>query len=593
MALLSMNDVKLSFGGPPLFDGVNLQIEENERVCLLGRNGAGKSTLMKVIRGDIAVDSGKIARQQSLRVAYLTQEVPNRLDDTVSDVVEEALSDGAGWEGQQQVERLLSQMKLNGASLFKNLSAGMKRRVLLARGIATDPHILLLDEPTNHLDIDSIAWLEDFLLRYKGSIFFVTHDRTFLQKLATRIVELDRGCLGSWNCDYNTYLERKESLLEEEAAQRAKFDKKLSDEEVWIRKGIKARRTRNEGRVRALVKMRRELQDRRQHMGEVKMSLQQGKLSGKLVIEAENLSCGYDGNVVVKDFSTIIMRGDKVGIIGPNGAGKTTLLKTLLHKMEPLSGTLKLGTKLEVAYFDQLRSQLEEEKSVQDNVGEGNDHVILNGKSRHIIGYLQDFLFTPDRARSPVKILSGGERNRLLLAKLFTKPSNVIVMDEPTNDLDMETLDLLEEVLSEYKGTLLLVSHDRSFINNIVTSTIVFEGVGRVEEYVGGYDDWLRQRKVEIKENQKKTGAKQKQERPRKLSFRENKELQELPEKIEKLEEKKEELYQFMTDPEIYRNSDRISEIKADIENIEKSLEEDYKRWEELEELRVSIEGGA
>jgi len=591
MALLSMHDVKLSFGGPPLLDGVNLQIEEGERVCLLGRNGTGKSTLMKVIRGDVPVDEGKIARQQSLRVAYLTQEVPQGLEGTVSDVVEGALGHDADWNEHQHMDRLLSQMKLDGSSLFSSLSAGMKRRVLLARGLATDPHILLLDEPTNHLDIESIGWLEDFLLRYRGTIFFVTHDRVFLQKLATRIIELDRGELRSWCCDYKTYLERKDALIEDEAARRAKFDKKLSEEEVWIRKGIKARRTRNEGRVRALVKMRKALTERRQHMGEVKMKLHDGKLSGKLVIETENVNSGYDGNVIVKDFSTIIMRGDKVGIIGPNGAGKTTLLQTLLGKMMPLSGQVKLGTNLEVAYFDQLRSQLDEEKSVQDNVGEGNDQVIINGNSRHIMSYLQDFLFTPERARSPVKILSGGEKNRLLLAKLFTKPSNVIVMDEPTNDLDMETLDLLEELLSSYKGTLLLVSHDRSFLNNLVTSTIVFEGEGRVEEYVGGYDDWLMQRKEESKANKKSNLNRQRKERLRKLSFKEKKELEELPHQIESLEEKKETLYHLMAEPQVYQDIDKLAEVKEEIENLEKVLEENYKRWEELEELKEKLEG--
>lgn len=591
MALMSMSNVNLSFGGAPLLDGVNLQIEENERVCLLGRNGAGKSTLMKVIKGDITVDGGEIARQQNLRVAYLTQEVPEGLEGTVSNVVAEVLGHNPDWEEHERVERILSRMKLDGNALFTRLSAGMKRRVLLARGLATDPHILLLDEPTNHLDIESISWLEEFLAGFRGTIFFVTHDRVFLQKLATRIVELDRGQLRSWNCDYKTYLERKEALLEEEAAQWEKFDKKLSQEEVWIRKGIKARRTRNEGRVRALIKMRNEVKERRQHMGEVRMNLQEGKLSGRLVIEAENMSCGYGDINIVENFSTIIMRGDKVGIIGPNGAGKTTLLKTLLGKMAPSSGSLKLGTNLEVAYFDQLRSQLDEEKSVQDNVGEGNDHVTVNGKSRHIIGYLQDFLFTPDRARSPVKILSGGEKNRLLLAKLFTKPSNVIVMDEPTNDLDMETLDLLEELLSEYSGTLLLVSHDRSFINNIVTSTIVFEGEGKVEEYVGGYDDWLLQRKRETRESKKDVIERQKRERPRKLSFREKKELDELPQLIESLEAKKDELYPKMAEPEVFMDNDKLSAIKSEVEHIEKELLEAYGRWEELEELKARLEG--
>ncbi len=592
MALFSMQEVGLSFGGPPLLDGVNLQIEEGERVCLLGRNGTGKSTLMKMIKGDVAPDTGEITRRQSLQVAYLTQEVPHQIEGTVFEVIIAGLADDTGWEGHSQAEKLLSLMKLNGDAKFKTLSAGLKRRVLLARGLVTNPHILLLDEPTNHLDIDAIKWLEDFLLRYGGTLLFVTHDRIFLQKLATRIVELDRGRLISWNCDYRNYLLRKEALLDAEGGQNARFDKKLSQEEAWIRQGIKARRTRNEGRVKALEKMREESRARREQTGNVRMKLQEGRRSGKLVIETNEMSCGYADLTVVKPLSTLIISGDKVAIIGPNGAGKTTLLKTLLGKQSPLAGEVKLGTNLDIIYFDQLREQLEENKTVIDNVADGNDTVFINGKSRHIIGYLQDFLFSPDRARSEVKILSGGEKNRLLLAKLFTKPSNVIVMDEPTNDLDMETLDLLEEMLNEYKGTLLLVSHDRAFINNIVTSTLVFEGHGEVMEYVGGYDDWLKQRKTEIKEGrQKTTKSAKKQDRPRKMSLMEKQELDQLPKQIETLEDKKEKLYQLMAAPETYQQGGgKLAEATAEVQVIEEKLNQAYKRWEELEEIKGSLD---
>jgi len=587
MALISLQDIRLGFGGAPLLNGTTLQIEEGERVCILGRNGAGKSTLLKLVEGLLTPDGGEIVRQQGLRVASLSQEVPKGLEGSVSEVIAAALSEEYNWEDQQRIEKLLSRMSLDGDAPFANLSAGLKRRVLLARGLVTEPHLLLLDEPTNHLDIDSILWLEDFLIRYGTTLLFITHDRAFLQRLATRIVELDRGRLINWDCDYSTYLERRDALLDAEDSQNARFDKKLAEEEVWIRKGIKARRTRNEGRVRALEKMREERQSRRSQTGNVNMKLQDARKSGRIVVEAEGVTCGYGDKVVARDLSTIIMRGDKIGIIGPNGAGKTTLLKTLLGQLEPISGKIKLGTRLEIAYFDQLRSQLDEDKTVQENVGEGNDQVIINGKPRHIIGYLQDFLFTPDRARSPVKVLSGGERNRLLLAKLFTKPSNMIVMDEPTNDLDMETLDLLEELLIDYSGTLLLVSHDRSFINDIVTSTLVFEGDEGVEEYIGGYDDWLRQRKVTAKTKKKgseKSG--QKDNKPRKMSFREKTELEELPLQIEALDAKKEELYKLMAEPEIYQQSARLAEIQDEVEGTEVALARAYKRWEELEAVK-------
>lgn len=591
MALISLQDIRLGFGGAPLLDGATLQIEEGERVCILGRNGAGKSTLLKLAEGLILPDDGEIVRQQSLRVASLSQEVPTGLVGSVSEVIGEVLDDEYNWEDQQRIEKLLSRMSLDGDAPFASLSAGLKRRVLLARGLVAEPHLLLLDEPTNHLDIDSIIWLEDFLIRYGGTLLFITHDRAFLQRLATRIVELDRGRLINWDCDYLKYLERRDALLEAEESQNSRFDKKLAEEEVWIRKGIKARRTRNEGRVRELKKMREERQARRSQTGSVNMKLQDARKSGRIVIEAEGVTCGYGDKIVARDLSTVIMRGDKIGIIGPNGAGKTTLLKTLLGQLVPISGKVKLGTRLDIAYFDQLRSQLDEDKTVQENVGEGNDQVIINGKPKHIIGYLQDFLFTPDRARSPVKILSGGERNRLLLAKLFTKPSNVIVMDEPTNDLDMETLDLLEELLVDYSGTLLLVSHDRNFINDIVTSTLVFEGDERVEEYIGGYDDWLRQRKAKEKAKKKGSGkSSQKDNKPRKMSFKEKAELEELPLQIESLDAKKEELYKLMAEPEIYQQSAKLAEIQDEVEEIEETLANAYKRWEELEAIKELAE---
>lgn len=560
MALLSMKDVSVAFGGPLLLDKVNLQIEHGERVCLLGRNGAGKSTLMKLISEDVLPDQGEIIRHQRLRIGHLAQEVPSQPGATIFDVVAGGLEnlnnipDTEEWEIHRQAEQVLSRMKLNADAEFEVLSAGLKRRVLLARALACDPEILLLDEPTNHLDIDAIIWMEDFLLRHVKTLLFVTHDRMLLKKLATRIIELDRGNLTSWPCDYDTYLKRKQADTETEENQRAAFDKKLAKEEIWRRNGLKARRTRNEGRVRALEKMREIRRARTERTGNVRMQAQEAERSGKLVIEAKHVSYDYEEQPIIRDFSTTVMRGDKVGFIGPNGSGKTTLLQILLDNLSPQQGNVRHGTRLEVAYFDQLRSQLNEDKTVEENVGDGNDKVIINGNPRHIIGYLKDFLFTPDRARSPVRILSGGERNRLLLAKLFTKPSNVLVLDEPTNDLDAETLELLEELLLDYSGTLLLVSHDREFLNNVVTSTLVFEGQGQVSEYVGGYDDWLRQHKPDSPMKIKKAAPKQEKPkvppgRPHKLGFKEQRELEHLPLHIEKMEAEQQELYEIMADP--------------------------------------------
>ena len=627
MALINLRRITVGFGSPLLIDGIDLQIEKGERVCLVGRNGVGKSTLMKVISGAIQPDGGEITVQQGIKITRLTQEVPQDITGTVFEVIggglgdiyklladyhnvsrtlgedggEKALAEferihheldtKGGWQANQMVETVISKLRLPADMDFSALSGGYKRRVLLGRALVSDPDLLLLDEPTNHLDIESIGWLEEFLLGYGGAILFVTHDRMLLRKLATRIIELDRGRLTSWQCDYGNYIERKEALLNSEAQQNALFDKKLSEEEIWIRQGVKARRTRNEGRVRALQDMRRLRSERRELEGNAKMKLQEAELSGKLVIEAKGISYSYDeGSSIVKDFSTTIARGDKVGIIGPNGSGKSTLLKLLLGKLEPVKGTVRLGTRLEVAYFDQHRAVLDEERTVRDNIGDGNDQVIIDGKPRHIIGYLQDFLFSPSRARTPVKALSGGERNRLLLAKLFTRPSNVLVMDEPTNDLDSETLDLLEELLLDYPGTVLLVSHDRAFLNNVATSTLVFEKHG-LNEYIGGYDDWLRQRPKDVEE---KDENRQKREKPKKgkakMGFKEERELGDLPAKIEALEAEQHKLFEKMAAPDFFRQGKKTAEAKTRMEEVESELADSYSRWEELEAKKGEVE---
>lgn len=626
MALVSIRDVHLGFGGPRLLERVNLQLERGERVCLLGRNGVGKSTLMKLINGEITPDRGEISRQQGVAIARLAQEVPRGLRGTVFDAVAaglgergellgqyhrtgsrlareggralrqqldrigQALDAEGGWQVHQQVETVISRMDLDPDAEVAGLSAGFKRRVLLAGALVSRPDVLLLDEPTNHLDIETIRWLEDFLLRYVDTLLLVTHDRMFLRTLATRIIELERGMLTSWACDYDTFLKRKQMALEAETRQQALFDKRLNNEEAWIRQGIKARRTRNEGRVRALEKMRELRQGRREDPGTVRMQVQEAERSGRLVIEAKNVGFGYDNRPVIRDFSTLVMRGDKVGIIGPNGSGKTTLLRLLLAELSPQEGTVRHGTRLQVAYFDQLHAQLDEEKTVEENVAGGNNMVVINGNKRHIIGYLKDFLFSPDRARTPISFLSGGERNRLLLARLFTKPSNVLVLDEPTNDLDAETLELLEEMLLQYAGTLLLVSHDREFLNNVVTSTLVLEGEGRVKEYVGGYDDWLRQRAPAIADVPKKKAPakakppRPKRERPRRLRYEEQRELEALPQRIEALETELRQLHQAMADPLFYQQDrDEIVNAKARMESLERELGEAYGRWEDLE----------
>ncbi len=500
MALISLQEVSIGFGGPRLLEEIDLQIESRERIGLLGRNGSGKSTLLKLVGGEIEPHSGTIARQQNLRIAYLPQEVPQDLTGPVREVLESGLDPLAGildeehqWQRQHQVEKVMSQMELNPEDRFELLSAGLKRRVYLARGLVRNPDLLLLDEPTNHLDISSIDWLEEFLQRWGGTLLFVTHDRVFLQHLATRIVELDRGRLFDWHCDYPTFVRRKDEMLSAEQAQNVLFDKKLAQEEQWIRKGIEARRTRNEGRVRALKHLREMRTERRELSGRVRMQISSENRSGRLVIEAENISYSYGDKEIVRNLSTTLQRGDKVGIVGPNGSGKTTLLRVLMGELPPSQGEVRHGTNVEMAYFDQLRAQLDENKSVMDNVGQGRDTITINGRSRNLVGYLEDFLFTRDRVRAPISALSGGERNRLLLARLFTQPANLVILDEPTNDLDLETLEVLEDLLLEYEGTLLLVSHDRAFLNNLVTSTLLLDGSGNVSEYVGGYDDWHAQ----------------------------------------------------------------------------------------------------
>jgi len=599
MSLIRFEEVSQSFIGPPLLDGVDFFVDPGERVCLLGRNGMGKSTLLRLIAGQLEPDKGQIIRQPGLRVAYLPQEVPREMPGTIFDRVQAAAPDVEKYE----VEAVLSRMDLTPDLETQSLSAGMKRRVLLAESLAARPDLVLLDEPTNHLDIDAICWLEEFLSRSPFALLFVTHDRTLLRKLATRIVELDRGQLRSYQCRYDKYLERREIELEAEEKQNALFDKRLAQEEAWIRKGILARRTRNEGRVRRLVEMRNQRRERRDVPGKVKLNLQVGQQSGRMVIKAKNVNFAYEDEPIVADFSTQIMRGDRIGIIGPNGCGKTTLLRLLLGELSPQTGDVRHGTELSVSYFDQLHAQLDPDRSVADNVSGGSQHVFLSdGSKKHILGYLQEFLFSPERARSPVKQLSGGERNRLLLARMFTKPSNVLVLDEPTNDLDTETLELLEEQLLEYAGTLMVVSHDRTFLNNVVTETLVFEPespAGQVKSYSGGYDDWLTQRAGSAaveKPREKNGGGKKKKQAESKtsnetglkrLTYDEKMELEKLPERIEKLEAEVAQMHETLADPELYqREGSEIAKVTAEAESLESELAATYERWESLEERR-------
>jgi ATP-binding cassette subfamily F protein uup len=599
MPLVTLRNLRTGFQGPPLLDGVSCNIDAGQRIGLLGRNGSGKTTLMRMLCGDVEPDGGEIVIAPGTKISLLQQDVPQGMFGTVQEVVAAGVAfdphdHQAAWNAELQVRQILSRMELPPETEFATLSSGLKRRVLLARALASAPDLLLLDEPTNHLDVTSITWLEEFLVRWPATLIFVTHDRMFLRKLATRILEVDRGRLFDWSCDYDTFLTRKEAALAAEEKQNALFDKKLAEEEVWIRTGVKARRTRNEGRVRALKALRLTRSERQERTGKVQLVIQEAQRSGALVCDVEDVTFGYTDKPVFRDFSTTIMRGDKIGIIGPNGAGKTTLLRTLLGQLTPQAGTVRLGTNLQIAYFDQLRHQLREDETVVQNVGDGYDTIKWEGGSRHIIGYLQDFLFSPDRARTLVKFLSGGERNRVLLAKLFTKPANIIVLDEPTNDLDAETLELLEERLVEFNGTVLLVSHDREFLNNVVSSTIVFED-GNVKEYVGGYDDWQRQRANRLATEAAKSAPKPVESKPaptsstatkRKLSYKEQKELDALPAQIESLEAQIADMHTAMAAPDFYKQTgDQIAAENSKLKTLEESLQAAYIRWEALEAL--------
>jgi ABC transport system ATP-binding/permease protein len=590
MALVGLQEVSISFGGPRLLDGVTLQIERGERIALVGRNGEGKSTLLRILAGEEKPDHGNVAVQTGVRVGALPQSVPRELPGSVQAIVHgEADGHEPEWELAERAERAVARLGLDPEASFNSLSGGQKRRALLARALVHQPDVLLLDEPTNHLDLESIDWLEQFLLRYPGALLFVTHDRAFLRRLATRIVELDRGRLTSWAHGYDRYLQLRQELREAEEKQNALFDKKLAQEETWIRQGVKARRTRNEGRVRALMELRRLRSLRRLEPGQVTMQIQSADLSGRKAIAVEGLGYAWSGAPVVANFSTTIMRGDKIGIIGPNGCGKTTLLKLLLGQLAPQAGRVEHGTNLEIAYFDQHREVLYEDRSVAENVAGENDYVLIDGRRRHVIGYLEDFLFPPERSRARVRVLSGGERNRLLLARLFTRPSNLLVLDEPTNDLDAETLELLEDLLVEYPGTVLLVSHDREFLNDVVSETLVFEGEGRVTEYVGGYDDWVRQRPapppVERAAAPEPPPA---PKRARKISFKQRKELEEMPGRIVALETELAELQQQMSAPEFFKSPpEEVRRVADRAAQIPPELEAAFALWQELDQIQA------
>ncbi|MEO7216847.1 MAG: ATP-binding cassette domain-containing protein [Gemmatimonadaceae bacterium] len=632
MALLGMQEVSVAFGGPAILDRANFSIERGERVCLLGRNGAGKSTVMKLLDGSIAPDSGEIVRQTDSTVARLEQEIPADLVGTIFQIVSAGLGDtgrllsryhaasqkvasegspGAlrdlgrlhhaldaadAWQVQTRVETVLFHLGLDGDAQFAAASGGRKRQALLARALIAEPDVLLLDEPTNHLDVDAVEWMERFLVDRGITLVLVTHDRTFLRRVATRIVELDRGRLVDWGTDYETYLERKEASLANEAREWMEFDKKLAQEEVWIRTGIQARRTRNEGRVRSLEALRVERGTRRERTGTAKLQAQEADRSGKLVVEAQSVNFARDTRPIIRDFSTTIMRGDRVGLIGPNGSGKTTLLRILLGELPPDSGSIRRGTSLQIAYFDQLREQLDPDRTVFESVADGADFVEIGGARKHVLGYLEDFLFAPDRSRAPVRALSGGERNRLLLARLFTRPFNLLVMDEPTNDLDIETLDRLEELLLEFSGTLLVVSHDRTFLDNVVTSTLVFEGGGRVGEYVGGYTDWVRQRPAAPSASAQSSSKSDKPksapavatptlQRKRRLTYKEKAELESLPDDISERESRRDDIYASLSDPVFLRDGTAVVAAQAELHTIEAELERLLLRWEELETI--------
>jgi ATP-binding cassette subfamily F protein uup len=599
MTLLTLDRLSLAFRGTALLDEVSKTIQPGQRIGLLGRNGAGKTTLLRLIAGEQEPDDGGCSLAPGAAVAFLPQEVPDDLAGTVLDIIQQPLASPVaaglleGWQAEARSRQLLEQMELAADADVATLSAGRKRRVLLARALVTEPDLLLLDEPTNHLDLTAIEWLEKFLAGWQGTLLFITHDRGFLRRMANRIWELDRGRLFDWDCDYDTFLKRKAAALEAEEKQNALFDKRLAEEEVWIRQGIKARRTRNEGRVRALKQMRDQRRQRREQAGRASLTIQEASRSGTLVCEAKQLQFGYDSRPIVSDFSTTIIRGDKIGLVGPNGVGKTTLLRLLLGELSPQAGTVRTGTNLAVRYFDQLRGQLALEQPVLDQINGGNDFVMIDGNRRHVIGYLQDFLFEPERARLPVKFLSGGERNRLLLAKLFAQPANVLVLDEPTNDLDLETLELLEEKLVAFTGTVLVVSHDREFLDNVATSVIAFEAAGP-REYVGGYTDWQRQARAStaVEGGRSDTAAAPSAKtsaapaKSKKLSYKDQRELEQLPQKIEQLEAELAELHQQMADAAFYQQpATVIAESQQRMKTIEAEVAAAYSRWESLEQF--------
>ena len=631
MPLLHFDAVSLDFGELKILTDASVSIEPGERICLIGRNGAGKSTTLKLITGEIEPDKGEIVRNVNLIVSQLAQNPPEAMDQFVRDVVQSGLSGirvlldeyehlskqtldrrgmldlemlhsqidaQDGWHIDQRVESTITELSLPPDKKMSELSGGWRRRVALARALVQNPDLLLLDEPTNHLDIATIKWLEDRIQSYPGAVLFITHDRAFLQRLATRIIEIDRGQLTSWPGDYRNFLIRKDKQLEDEATANARFDKKIGEEEVWIRQGIKARRTRNEGRARALVSMREERSKRIKQEGNARINIEEGEQSGRKVIRARNVSYRYDDQALIENFSIKIMRGDRIGLIGNNGVGKTTLLRLLLEELEPQSGTVKHGTNLEIGYFDQLRQNLELDKSVAHNVGDGRTYVTINGKERHIVGYLKGFLFSPKRAMTPVKSLSGGERNRVILAKLFTRPANLLVLDEPTNDLDIETLEVLEDRLCKYNGTLIIVSHDREFLDNVVTSTVVFENDGQIKEYVGGYNDWLRQghqlaetdSPFDAESRKRKNAERRRQKSPTKLSYKHQRELEQLPGEIEALETSIAALQQTVSESAFYaQNNDVVQQTLKDLAMAQAKLEQKVERWAELESMQASI----
>jgi ATP-binding cassette subfamily F protein uup len=603
MPIVRLDKVSLSYGLKPLLNNVDLQVRRGERVCVLGRNGEGKSSLLRLVSREALPDSGEVWIRPGARIASLAQEVALASDESVVDVVRGGTDHAEDWQAALDVDQVIARLGLDRDAAMSALSGGWRRRTMLGRALVSAPDLLLLDEPTNHLDIEAITWLEEMMLDFAGALLFISHDRAFVRRLATRIVELDRGQLRVWPGNYDDYVVQKQAALETEAKHAALFDKKLAQEEVWIRQGVEARRTRNEGRVRALKQLRVERSERRERIGQMEVRLQDATPSGKLVFEALKVTHRFGESTVIADFSARIMRGDRIGIVGPNGCGKSTLIKLLVGELEPTEGVIRRGTSLQAAYFDQQREQLDASASIMDNVtGGSGDSIMIDGRARHVSGYLRDFLFPPERLLAPVSMLSGGERNRLLLARLFAKPSNLLVMDEPTNDLDVETLDLLEELVANYEGTLLLVSHDRAFLDNVVTSTLVFEGGGRVNEYVGGYTDWLRQRKAPGRVAPLRSPAPSPRDanaapsiekaasgatKPRRLSFKDQRELETLPSKIQLLEEERTVLQIAIGDPDLFRNAPtRAAATVQRLDGLAKELEAAYARWEALESAR-------